>query len=635
MGKESNKTAFISMQIRPPAFWNIFLIGIISGYIGAALVIIKLAVFDKELPITHIILFIISIIFLIIITMIINLLLRPTSELNIEFYQNSIRFPSKLKLIKPIEVPYSDIVSVTEIRNNKNGFLQIDIKNKFIIFNFNDFIEKTTYSSFLHILSKYIKSQANGDLCWNNLIERSTLISKSCNKRCQATWVLCTIIVGVFIYELFMGVLADEMILLNMGANAPVLIKKGQWFRLFNSNFLHLNFFHFFLNIIVLINIGQLVERLIGRWYFYMVFFLSALGGAVASMLMSSKIFSVGASTALYGFIGILAVVNIKYNNRLPIAYRIHLKSWILLIVITIILVFIFPIFDEAAHAGGFFTGAFLTWLIYREKNEIFISSKPGLMIKVATIIIAILFLYEAYIGVVHFKKNNNQDLITLSRSYIIQDKDPGMLNSLSWTIISKTPQDKDVISFALRLAQEAVRQEGDSPEYLDTLATAQFLSGKINQAIESERRAISLEEEKFYASQLSYFISSQRHSTPSDFLTKNKKQDISFDSEWIGDSDERHLLIKANLYKKYNRVIAYIKHSRDGKDFGIIRFAINNPQQRTYTFKTDIKDTESDYNIQVLLLDISENIIENTDEVWRYWPFDSEITRMYKNMER
>ncbi|MGD9159244.1 MAG: hypothetical protein PVG39_12605 [Desulfobacteraceae bacterium] len=48
-----------------------------------------------------------------------------------------------------------------------------------------------------------------------------------------ATWGIFAIIAIVFIIEVILGVLDNRMILLELGANASVLVRDGEWYRLF------------------------------------------------------------------------------------------------------------------------------------------------------------------------------------------------------------------------------------------------------------------------------------------------------------------------------------------------------------------------------------------------------------------
>jgi membrane associated rhomboid family serine protease len=98
-------------------------------------------------------------------------------------------------------------------------------------------------------------------------------------------------------------------------ALTPSLILQGKnlW-TIFTSMFFHANLFHLFANMFSLFFIGTFVERLIGKKRFIWVYLVSGVVGSLAFIL--SGVFlgdpnmpGLGASGALFGLIGILAVL--------------------------------------------------------------------------------------------------------------------------------------------------------------------------------------------------------------------------------------------------------------------------------------------------------------------------------------
>lgn len=80
-----------------------------------------------------------------------------------------------------------------------------------------------------------------------------------------------------------------------------------------------------------------------------------------------------------------------------------------------------------------------------------------------------------------------------LQRSLELKPKNPEALNNLAWLYATaKDPAFKDPQK-ALSLALEAARLNPHEPHILDTLAEAYFVNGYIQEAIETEQRALSL----------------------------------------------------------------------------------------------------------------------------------------------
>jgi thiol-disulfide isomerase/thioredoxin len=68
----------------------------------------------------------------------------------------------------------------------------------------------------------------------------------------------------------------------------------------------------------------------------------------------------------------------------------------------------------------------------------------------------------------------------------------PGMLNNLSWQILTEVPESNRDVSIALAAAEKACRLEPDSAAHLDTLAVALHQSRRLEEAIAVQERALA-----------------------------------------------------------------------------------------------------------------------------------------------
>lgn len=133
-----------------------------------------------------------------------------------------------------------------------------------------------------------------------------------------------------------------------------VAVAAGEWWRLLTAPFLHAGLWHVGLNMFALWVLGGVLEPLLGRGRFLMVYLASALGGAVASYAFSNPgAVSVGASGAVFGLLGGL-VVALRRLNR-------DVSGVIALLLINVALGFVFPNIDWRAHLGGLVVGALVT----------------------------------------------------------------------------------------------------------------------------------------------------------------------------------------------------------------------------------------------------------------------------------
>jgi len=132
----------------------------------------------------------------------------------------------------------------------------------------------------------------------------------------------------------------------------------GEWWRLVTPIFMHGSMMHFFFNSFLLVQLGPLAQQLYGSrlWPIYL---LCGLSGSAASQLTRPTM-TVGASGAIMGLIGLLLVNGLRNRSQLGQAMK---SMLIRLILYTVILSVVFNI-DHRAHAGGFFCGALLAYLI-------------------------------------------------------------------------------------------------------------------------------------------------------------------------------------------------------------------------------------------------------------------------------
>lgn len=90
------------------------------------------------------------------------------------------------------------------------------------------------------------------------------------------------------------------------GAEYGPLTSDGQWWRLLTSNFLHWSIGHLLSNVLALILVGPLVERLIGNAGFLVLYLLTGLAGSLIAFAWNPLATVAGASGAVFGVYGAL-----------------------------------------------------------------------------------------------------------------------------------------------------------------------------------------------------------------------------------------------------------------------------------------------------------------------------------------
>jgi membrane associated rhomboid family serine protease len=139
------------------------------------------------------------------------------------------------------------------------------------------------------------------------------------------------------------------------GALVKPLVRDGELWRLLTCGLLHGGLLHIGFNGMAFANVGAVLERFYGAATLVVTFFLSVLGGSIASQLLMPDATSLGASGGILGLVGFLLVVGLRYRSSLPADFA---KSIIRSVLFMAALGFLARKYiDNAAHAGGFLVG--------------------------------------------------------------------------------------------------------------------------------------------------------------------------------------------------------------------------------------------------------------------------------------
>ena len=173
-------------------------------------------------------------------------------------------------------------------------------------------------------------------------------------KKPVVTYVLIIINLFIFLFPMFYGN-AEQVY--NLFASYGPFVKMGEYYRLLTAAFLHANIAHLIFNMYALWIIGMQLESFIGRWRYLVVYLFSAITGSLLSVIVTPNAVSVGASGAIFGLLGALLYFGYHYRVYLGTV----IKSQIIpLIVINLLLGFMVPGIDNAAHIGGLIGGALI-----------------------------------------------------------------------------------------------------------------------------------------------------------------------------------------------------------------------------------------------------------------------------------
>ena len=140
-------------------------------------------------------------------------------------------------------------------------------------------------------------------------------------KTYPVTAVLFLINVIMFLLMEFTGEPGNTDTVLRLGASYTPYIHDGQYWRLVTSCFLHFGIGHLVNNMIALVAVGSILEVWLGRVRYFIFYMISGLAGSILTysveLLREEKNISAGASGAIFGLIGIYAILLLKNRSRL------------------------------------------------------------------------------------------------------------------------------------------------------------------------------------------------------------------------------------------------------------------------------------------------------------------------------
>lgn len=254
---------------------------------------------------------------------------------------------------------YTDIED-EKILNNDDVLItkEKDINNPKLVSAFPNIVEKTSRKE--DGLEYFIKVTDN----INKKNEKRNKVAEKIfsYKKPIVTYIIIAICILLYIImEIFGNGSTNNITLLKFGANLDVLVKNGEYYRLFTSIFLHIGIMHLLCNMYSLYIIGREVESLFGKVKYIIIFILSGIFGSILSMAFSHNVISAGASGAIFGLLGALLYFGMHYRTYLGEAL---VRSIIPILIINLIIGFLSPGIDMAAHIGGFVGGILVSMMV-------------------------------------------------------------------------------------------------------------------------------------------------------------------------------------------------------------------------------------------------------------------------------
>ena len=207
------------------------------------------------------------------------------------------------------------------------------------------------------------------------------------------TLILIGINVGVYAVELalggdidgqanwiyYHGVLIGNATYAN---GAPAGVANGDWWRLITAAFLHYGPVHLGLNMLSLYFAGSILEQVIGRWRYLLIYLVSGLAGSAGALVLTPNSPTAGASGAIFGVLG--ALLFLEWRGV------IHSGGQILMwIVLNLILTFSISGISVGGHLGGLGAGFVLMFALWQFRRSPQLSIAAAFGVAALAVVIA------------------------------------------------------------------------------------------------------------------------------------------------------------------------------------------------------------------------------------------------------
>ncbi len=137
----------------------------------------------------------------------------------------------------------------------------------------------------------------------------------------------------------------------RLAVNGPD-VADGEWWRLVTAGFLHFGLIHIGFNMLILYQLGSMLEPSLGRLRFFLLYAAALLGGSFGALLLDPDALTAGASGAVFGLMG-AAFLGMRRQGIDPMQSGIGG-----LLVMNLLLTFIIPGISIGGHLGGLVAGA-------------------------------------------------------------------------------------------------------------------------------------------------------------------------------------------------------------------------------------------------------------------------------------
>jgi membrane associated rhomboid family serine protease len=407
---------------------------------------------------------------------------------------------------------YADLVSAAVASHGPRARLWLGTTERFVSYRAKDWHAPASHQALVAEVRAGIAALPRGPELLAGFDERSLLASVAMKRKPVVTLVLLASLVAIYV-GLKLGGGYEGFGLVRFGATVRELVRQGQAFRLVSANFLHGNFVHLAVNCISLWLFGVRLERLVGHAPFLLIYLVTALTGSVTATFLGHASMTVGASTALFGVMGALLLLNVRYYRELPAGFRLSRLQWTAFLFFNVVSPLTTAGVAFLAHAGGFTGGILLAELMYRCR-ALPISRRAPAWVAACAAGMAVVFVAGLGRAAAHALQPWRADTIPVVR-WIVDSDQPSLsadtLSAFAWYYVRESDVTSDELDVAQHAIERGLELAAKDPSLMDAMAAVHHRRGELDRAIVLERTLVEQDSsEPFHMQQLARFLAAR-----------------------------------------------------------------------------------------------------------------------------
>lgn len=209
------------------------------------------------------------------------------------------------------------------------------------------------------------------------------------------TLLLIAVNVAVYVVEVVLSGLQFDIssrVLVEMGAMYPPFVQSAaDLYRFVTPMFLHLDLMHLAFNMVALYSVGALLEQVLGKANFVLLYFIGGITGNAVSYLAGvaegGMVVSAGASTSVFGLFVATALLGVLHREGREFFAEYSKGMWGV-IAANVAYSFLVPGISISGHLGGALGGAIAMFMV----------PEPGLRVP-AIVRIVVAIAWVAFLG--------------------------------------------------------------------------------------------------------------------------------------------------------------------------------------------------------------------------------------------